>query len=42
MKIVKNRMRSRMGDQWLSNSLVAYIENDVLNNIDNDIIIRRF
>jgi hypothetical protein len=42
MKIVKNRLRSRMGDQWLSDSLVAYVENDVLNNIDNDVIIRRF
>ncbi|XP_022899434.1 zinc finger MYM-type protein 1-like [Olea europaea var. sylvestris] len=42
MKIVKNRLRNRMGDQWLSDSLVAYIESDVLDNIDNDVIIQRF
>ncbi|XP_022891848.1 uncharacterized protein LOC111406697 [Olea europaea var. sylvestris] len=42
MKIVKNRLRNRVGDQWLSDSLVVYIENDILNNIDNDIIIRLF
>ncbi|XP_022864430.1 uncharacterized protein LOC111384385, partial [Olea europaea var. sylvestris] len=42
MKIVKNRLRNRMGDQWLSDSLIAYIESDVLDNIDNDIIRRRF
>lgn len=31
-----------MGDQWLSDSLVAYIENDVFDNSNNDVIIRRF
>ena len=26
MKIVKNRLRSRMNDQWMNDSLIVYIE----------------
>lgn len=26
MKIVKNRIRNKMGDQWMNDNLVAYIE----------------
>ena len=29
MKIVKNRMRNKMGDQWMNDNLVAYIETEV-------------
>ncbi|XP_052177634.1 uncharacterized protein LOC127791694 [Diospyros lotus] len=37
MNIVKNRLRSRIGDQWMNDSLVVYVENDVFNKIDNEV-----
>ncbi|ESR65508.1 hypothetical protein CICLE_v10007751mg [Citrus x clementina] len=42
MNFVKNRLRNRMGDQWLNDNLVVYIEKDVFACIDNEDIIRRF
>ncbi|XP_057488237.1 uncharacterized protein LOC130774233 [Actinidia eriantha] len=42
MKFKKNRLRNRMGDQWMNDYLVTYIENDVFDNIDNEIIMQRF
>ncbi|XP_050111819.1 uncharacterized protein LOC126590398 [Malus sylvestris] len=42
MKIVKNPHRNRMGDQWLNDSLVVYIEKDVYDSISNDVVIRCF
>jgi hypothetical protein len=33
MNIIKNRMRNRMGDDWLNNCLVTYIEKDVFINV---------
>lgn len=39
MKISKNRLRNQTGDQCLSDILVAYIENDVLDNMNNNVII---
>ena len=40
--IVKGPLRNRMGDQWLSDSLLVYIEKDVFACIDNETIMRRF
>ena len=37
MKIVKNRSRNRMGDQWMTNNLIVYIEKDIFDCIDNDL-----
>ncbi|XP_039142002.1 LOW QUALITY PROTEIN: zinc finger MYM-type protein 1-like [Dioscorea cayenensis subsp. rotundata] len=42
MKIVKNRLRNRMGDNLMNDCLVTYIERDIFNNIDNETIIQRF
>ncbi|XP_021802819.1 uncharacterized protein LOC110746897 [Prunus avium] len=42
MNIVKNRMRNRMGDQWMNDCLVVYLEKDIFNNIDNELIMQRF
>ena len=42
MKYVKSRLRNRMGDQWLNDCLVTYIEKEVFDSIDNEIIMRRF
>ncbi|GAV71353.1 Dimer_Tnp_hAT domain-containing protein [Cephalotus follicularis] len=42
MKIMKTRLRNRMGDEWMNDSLVAYIERGILKTTDNDIIMNRF
>ncbi|CAN6557123.1 unnamed protein product [Malus baccata var. baccata] len=42
MKIVKTPLRNKMGDQWLSDSMLVYIEKDVFAFIDNESIMRRF
>ena len=42
MNFVKNRLRNRIGDQWLNDSLVVLIENDVFCSIDNEVIHQRF
>ncbi|KAM1116163.1 hypothetical protein ACFX19_006817 [Malus domestica] len=36
MKIVKTPLRNKMRDQWLSDSMVVYIERDVFALIDNE------
>lgn len=41
MNNVKSRMCNKMGDR-LNDSLIMYIEKDVLNVIDNESIIHRF
>lgn len=40
MKIVKTRLHNRIGDKWMNDCLVIYIESDVLENIDNESIQR--
>ncbi|GMP24744.1 hypothetical protein CsSME_00001906 [Camellia sinensis var. sinensis] len=42
MNIAKNRLRNRMGDEWMNDSLVVYIERDIFDGIDNDTIMERF
>ena len=42
MKYIKNELRNGMGDQWMNDYLVVYIEKDVVCSIDNKIIIQRF
>ncbi|MBT1569667.1 hAT transposon family protein, partial [Klebsiella pneumoniae] len=42
MKIVKNRQRSRMSDQWMNDSLIVYIEKNIFHSIDNEVIMQRF
>ena len=38
MNIVKNRLRNRIGDEWMNDSLIVYIERDIFDGIDNDTI----
>ena len=38
MKYIKNELRNRMGDQWMNDCLVVYIEKDVACSIDNETI----
>jgi hypothetical protein len=42
MNIVKNRLHNRMGDQWMKDGLITYIENDIFKIISNEEIIQRF
>ncbi|XP_058181281.1 uncharacterized protein LOC131299720 [Rhododendron vialii] len=42
MKIVKSRLRNRMGDQWMHDSLLAYIEREIFDSISNEAIMNRF
>ena len=42
MKAVKTDLRNRMGDEWLNDSLVVYIEKDIFDSIDNELILNRF
>ena len=42
MKIVKTRLRSKMEDEFLANSLIIYIEKDIAKLFDDDSIIDAF
>ena len=42
MNNIKNKMRNKMGDQWLNDSLTVYLENDIFTTIDNETVIDRF
>ncbi|XP_016499467.1 uncharacterized protein LOC107818059 [Nicotiana tabacum] len=42
VKQIKNDERNSMGDQYLNDCLVCYIERDVFTNVSNDVIIDRF
>ncbi|XP_016558184.1 uncharacterized protein LOC107857932 [Capsicum annuum] len=42
MKYIKNDLRSKIGDDFLNNCLVCYIENGVFETVPNEAIIDRF
>ncbi|XP_059654288.1 uncharacterized protein LOC132301007 [Cornus florida] len=42
MNIMKNRLRNKIGDEWMSDSLIIYIEKEISSGIDNEVIIRCF
>jgi hypothetical protein len=42
MNIVKNRLRNRMGDQWMNDCLITYIEKDIFKTISNEEIMQQF
>ncbi|XP_057418166.1 uncharacterized protein LOC130712347 [Lotus japonicus] len=42
MNINKNRMQNRMGDEWLNDCLVTYIEKDVFDSVENEKIVQSF
>ena len=42
MKAVKTDLRNRMRDKWLNDSLVVYIEKEIFDSIDNELILNRF
>jgi hypothetical protein len=42
MSIIKNRLQNRMGNEWLNDCLVTYIEKDTFVGIENEKIIKYF
>ena len=42
MNIVKTQLRNRIGDKWLNDLLVTYIERDVFLTVKSEDIIQRF
>ncbi|XP_071718677.1 uncharacterized protein [Rutidosis leptorrhynchoides] len=42
MKIIKNRLRNKMSDDFLASSLVVYIEKDIAERFDSESIISDF
>ncbi|XP_047264657.1 uncharacterized protein LOC107864941 [Capsicum annuum] len=42
MKHIKNEVRNSIGDQYLNDCLVCYIEHDLFANVSNDVIVDRF
>ena len=40
MKYIKNELCNRMGDQWMNDCLVMYIERNVACSIDNETIMQ--
>ncbi|XP_042437065.1 uncharacterized protein LOC122023032 [Zingiber officinale] len=42
MKIIKTNLHNRMGDEWMNDSLVVYIEKDIFATIENEQILQYF
>ena len=42
MNIIKNRLCNQIGDQWMNDCLVTYIEKDIFKTIKYEKIIQRF
>ncbi|KAI0513372.1 hypothetical protein KFK09_009389 [Dendrobium nobile] len=42
MKIIKHRLRSKMGDAWLNDCLVPYIEKEVFDSVPNEVIMQHY
>jgi hypothetical protein len=42
MSIIKNRLQNQMGNEWLNDCLVTYIEKDTFVGIENEKIIKYF
>lgn len=42
MKVCKNRLRNKMSDDFLADSLVVYIEKEIAEKIDSESVIEEF
>ena len=42
MNIIKNRLRNQIGEQWMNDCLVTYIEKNIFKTIKCEEIIQRF
>ena len=42
INIIKNRLCNRIGDQWMNDCLVTYIEKDIFKSIECEEIMQQF
>ena len=42
MNIIKNQLRNQIGDQWMNDCLVTYIEKDIFKTIKCEEVMQRF
>ncbi|XP_062197623.1 uncharacterized protein LOC133900402 isoform X2 [Phragmites australis] len=42
MKIVKTYLRNRISDEYLSHSLICYVEKEEMTKVTNEVVVRRF
>ena len=42
MNIIKNRLHNRIGDQWMNDCLVTYIEKNIFKTIEYEKIMQQF
>ena len=42
MKYIKNELCNRIGDQWMNDCLIVYIERDVACSFNNETIVQQF
>ena len=42
MNIIKNRLHNRIGDQWINDCLVTYIEKNIFKTIEYEKIMQQF
>jgi hypothetical protein len=42
MKIVKTHLRNRIGDKYISNSLICYVEKEEMLKVTNEAVVHRF
>jgi len=42
MKIVKTNLRNRIGDEYMSNSLICYVEKELMLKVTNNAVVRCF
>ena len=42
MKIVKTYLRNRIGDKFMSNSLICYVEKEEMLKVTNEVVVSRF
>ena len=42
LNIIKNRLRNQIGDKWMNDCLITYIEKDIFKTIKCEEIVQRF
>ena len=42
MKIVKTRLQNRISDQFLNDCVICFVENELLEKVTNDVVVKRF
>lgn len=42
MNYVKNRLRNKMGDRFMNDNLIVYVEKEISDSIENEVIMKHF